>query len=55
MGATAIGVHVSRPGHADTYGVNMPPEEFDFSIRNDGTLQEYLAKAETACGEILGV
>jgi hypothetical protein len=55
MGATAVGVHVSRPGHADTYGVNMPPGEFDLSIRNDGTLREYLGKADAACGEILGV
>jgi len=55
MGATAVGVHVSRPGHVDTYGVNMSPEEFDFSVRNDGTLQEYLDKVAAVCGEILRV
>ena len=32
-GATSIGVHVSRPGHIDTYGVNMPPDAFDYSVR----------------------
>jgi len=46
MGAVAIGVHVRRPGHTETYGVNMPPEQFDISIANTGTLEEYLAKAE---------
>lgn len=55
MGAIAVGVHISRLGHTDTYGVNMPPEEFDFSIRNDGTLQEYLDKVDAVCGEILRV
>lgn len=44
MGAAAVGVHVSRPGHNDTYGVNMPPEQFDIAVANTGTLEEYLLK-----------
>ena len=45
MGAAAVGVHVSRPGHTDTYGVNMPPEQFDITVANTGTLEEYRRKA----------
>jgi len=45
MGAAAVGVHVSRPGHTDTYGVNMPPEQFDIAVANAGTLEEYRMKA----------
>jgi len=45
-GIACIGVHISRPGHTDTYGVNMSPDEFDYSIQNDGSLEELLAEAE---------
>lgn len=44
MDAWPIGIHVYRPDHADTYGVNLPRKHFDFGIDNDGTLQEYLEK-----------
>jgi len=44
-GVASIGVHISRPGHTDTYGVNMPPDEFDYSIQNDGSLEDFLAGA----------
>jgi len=40
-----IGVHISRPGHIDTYGVNMPPDEFDYGIQNDGDLEGFLSDA----------
>lgn len=45
-GAASVGVHISRPGHTDTYGVNMPPDGFDYSIQNDGSLDQFLSKAE---------
>lgn len=45
-GAACVGVHISRPGHTDTYGVNMPPSEFDYSVQNDGSLDEFLVEAE---------
>ncbi len=42
----SIGIHISRPGHTDTYGVNMPPDDFDYSIQNDGNLDDFLLGAE---------
>jgi len=44
VGARCIGVHISRPGHTETYGVNMPPSEFDFAIDNCGSLNEFSRK-----------
>jgi len=50
IGAAAVGVHVSRPGHTGTYGVNMPPEQFDITVANTGTLEEYLRTAAEVFG-----
>lgn len=44
-GATCVGVHISRPGHTDTYGINMPSNEFDYGIQNDGDLDLFLSDA----------
>lgn len=45
-GAASVGVHISRPDHTDTYGVNMPPDKFDYSVQNDGKLEDFLIGAE---------
>ncbi len=45
-GVACVGVHISRPGHTDTYGVNMPPDEFDYSVQNDGSMDDFLSGAE---------
>lgn len=45
-GAACIGVHISRPGHTDTYGVNMSPDEFDYGIQNGSSLDQFLSKVE---------
>lgn len=45
-GAACVGVHISRPGHTDTYGVNMSPGDFDCSVQNDGDLGNFLFNAQ---------
>ena len=52
-GAVPFGIHVSRPGHTDTYGVNMSPHRFQGVIVNDDTLEMYLEAADSLYADVI--
>ena len=52
-GAVPFGIHVSRPGHTDTYGVNMLPDRFRGVIVNDDTLDRYFEAADSLYTDVI--
>ena len=52
-GAVPFGIHVSRPGYTDTYGVNMPPDRFQGVIVNDDSLKMYFEAVDRLYADVI--
>lgn len=52
-GAVPFGIHVSRPSHTDTYGVNMPSNRFRGVIINDDGLDMYFKAASSLYADVI--